>query len=55
MVTPSVKPLDLISKDQYEEIKKKEDWRNVLSITLSWLQMIAAITLFYLFPNIFTF
>ena len=55
MATSSVKPLDVISEEQYEEIKAKQDWRNVLSISTNWLQMAAAMVLFYFYPNAITF
>ena len=48
MATSDVKPLDVISEEQYEEIKAKQDWRNVLSISSNWLQMAAAMFLFYI-------
>ena len=55
MATSDVKPLDVISEEQYEEIKAKQDWRNVLSISSNWLQMAAAMVLFYFYPNAITF
>ena len=55
MATSSVKPLEVISKEQYEEIKEKQDWRNVLSISSNWLQMSAAMALFFFYPNVITF
>ena len=55
MTISSVKPLEVISKEQYEEIKEKQDWRNVLSISSNWLQMSAAMTLFFFYPNVITF
>ena len=55
MSTSSVKPLEVISKEQYEEIKDKQDWRNVLSISSNWLQMSAAMALFFFYPNFITF
>ena len=55
MATTSVKPLEVISKEQYEEIKEKQDWRNVLSISSNWLQMSSAMVLFFFYPNVLTF
>ena len=55
MATSSVKPLEVISKEQYEEIKEKQDWRNVLSISSNWLQMFSAMVLFFFYPNVLTF
>lgn len=55
MVVSSVKPLEVISKEQYEEIKEKQDWRNVLSISSNWLQMSSAMVLFFFYPNVLTF
>ena len=55
MATSSVKPLEVISKEQYEEIKEKQDWRNVLSISSNWLQMSAVMALFFFYPNVITF
>ena len=55
MAVSSVKPLEVISKEQYEEIKEKQDWRNVLSISSNWLQMSAAMALFFFYPNVITF
>ena len=55
MATSSVKPLEVISKEQYEEIKEKQDWRNVLSISSNWLQMSAAMAFFFIYPNVITF
>ena len=55
MATSSVKPLEVISKEQYEEIKEKQDWRNVLSISSNWLQMSSAMVLFFFYPNVLTF
>ena len=55
MATSSVKPLEVISKEQYEEIKEKQDWRNVLTISSNWLQMSAAMALFFFYPNVITF
>ena len=55
MAISSVKPLEVISKEQYEEIKEKQDWRNVLSISSNWLQMSAAMALFFFYPNVITF
>ena len=55
MATSSVKPLEIISKEQYEEIKEKQDWRNVLSISSNWLQMSSAMALFFFYPNVLTF
>ena len=49
------KPLDLLSKEQLKEIREKKDWINVVSISLNWLQIIAAMALFFYFPNILTF
>jgi len=55
MAVSSVKPLEVISKEQYEEIKEKQDWRNVLSISSNWLQMSGAMALFFFYPNVLTF
>ena len=55
MAVSSVKPLEVISKEQYEEIKEKQDWRNVLSISSNWLQMFSAMVLFFFYPNVLTF
>jgi fatty acid desaturase len=55
MAVTSVKPLEVISKEQYEEIKEKQDWRNVLSISSNWLQMSGAMALFFFYPNVLTF
>lgn len=55
MATSSVKPLEVISKEQYEEIREKQDWRNVLSISSNWLQMSSAMALFFFYPNVLTF
>ena len=55
MATSSVKPLEVISKEQYEEIKEKQDWRNIFSISSNWLQMSAAMALFFFYPNVITF
>jgi len=55
MATSSVKPLEVISKEQYEEIKEKQDWKNVLSISSNWLQMSSAMALFFFYPNVLTF
>ncbi len=49
------KPLDLLSKEELKVIRKKRDWINVVSISLNWLQIIAAMALFFYFPNILTF
>ena len=49
------KPLDLLSKEQLKEIREKKDWINVVSISLNWLQIIAAMALFFYFPNVLTF
>ena len=49
------KPLDLLSKEQLKVIRKKRDWINVVSISLNWLQIIAAMALFFYFPNVLTF
>jgi len=48
-------PLDLLSKEELKVIRKKRDWINVVSISLNWLQIIAAMALFFYFPNILTF
>ena len=55
MATSNIKPLDVISEEQYEEIKEKQDWRNVLSISSNWLQMSAAMVFFFFYPNVITF
>ena len=49
------KPLDLLSKEQIEEIREKRDWINVVSIFFNWLQIIAAMGFFFFFPNALTF
>ena len=49
------KPLDLLSKEELKVIRKKRDWINVVSISLNWLQIIAAMALFFYFPNVLTF
>ena len=49
------KPLDLLSKEQLKEIREKKDQINVVSISLNWLQIIAAMALFFYFPNFLTF
>ena len=49
------KPLDLLSKEQLKEIREKKDQINVVSISLNWLQIIAAMALFFYFPNVLTF
>ena len=49
------KPLDLLSKEELKIIRKKRDWINVVSISLNWLQIFAAMALFFYFPNILTF
>ncbi len=49
------KPLDLLSKEELKVIRKKRDWINVVSIFLNWLQIIAAMVLFFYFPNALTF
>mgnify|MGYP006080966895 CR=1 FL=1 len=55
MENSGVKPLDILSKEQYNEIKKTEDWRNIFSIASNWLQIVAAMVLFYMLPNAVTF
>jgi len=49
------KPLDLLSKEELKVIRKKRDWINVVSISLNWLQIIAAMALFFYFSNVLTF
>ena len=49
------KPLDLLSKEELKIIRKKRDWINVVSISLNWLQIFAAMALFFYFPNVLTF
>ena len=49
------KPLDLLSKEQLKEIREKKDWINVVSISMNWLQILAAMALFFYFPNVLTF
>ena len=49
------KPLDLLSKEELKVIRKKSDWINVVSISLNWLQIVAAMALFFYFPNVLTF
>jgi len=49
------KPLDLLSKEELKVIRKKRDWINVVSISLNWLQIIAAMVLFFYFSNVLTF
>jgi len=49
------KPQDLLSKEQIKIIRKKRDWVNVVSISMNWLQIIAAMALFFYFPNVLTF
>ena len=49
------KPLDLLSKEELKVIRKKRDWINVVSVSLNWLQIIAAMALFFYFPNVLTF
>ena len=49
------KPLDLLSKEELKVIRKKRDWINVVSISLNWLQIIAAMALFFYFQNVLTF
>ena len=49
------KPLDLLSKEELKIIRKKRDWINVVSISLNWLQILAAMALFFYFPNVLTF
>ena len=55
MATGNVKPLDVISEEQYEKIKEKQDWRNILSISFNWLQMAVAMVFFFYYPNVVTF
>ena len=49
------KPQDLLSKEQLKIIRKKRDWINVVSISMNWLQIWAAMALFFYFPNVLTF
>ena len=49
------KPQDLLSKEQLKIIRKKRDWINVVSISMNWLQILAAMALFFYFPNVLTF
>ena len=49
------KPLDLLSKEELKIIRKKRDWINVVSISSNWLQILAAMALFFYFPNALTF
>ena len=49
------KPQDLLSKEQIKIIRKKRDWINVVSISMNWLQILAAMALFFYFPNVLTF
>ena len=55
MVMSNVKPLDVISEEQYEKIKEKQDWRNILSISSNWLQMALTMVFFFFYPNVLTF
>ena len=48
------KPQDLLSKEQLKIIRKKRDWINVVSISMNWLQILAAMALFFYFPNALT-
>ena len=49
------KPQDLLSKEQLKIIRKKRGWINVVSISMNWLQILAAMALFFYFPNVLTF
>ena len=49
------KPLELLSKEELKVIRKKRDWINVISISSNWLQIIAAMALFFYFQNVLTF
>ena len=49
------KPQDLLSKEQLKIIREKRDWINVVSISMNWLQILAAMALFFYFPNVLTF
>ena len=55
MAMSNVKPLDVISEEQYEKIKEKQEWRNILSISSNWLQMTLTMVFFFFYPNVLTF
>ena len=49
------KPQDLLSKEQLKIIRKKRDWINVVSISMNWLQILAAMALFSYFQTVLSF
>ena len=49
------KPLDLLSKEELNIIRKKRDSINVVSISSNWLQIFVAMALILYFPNVLTF
>lgn len=51
MLDESLKPSDVLSIEQISELKKKKEWKNILSISSNWIQIVSALTLFYYFPH----
>ena len=51
MLDESLKPSDVLSNRQISELKKKKEWKNILSISSNWFQIVSALALFYYFPH----
>lgn len=54
-LTPLIKPHEILSNDEITFLKKKDDIKGISLIIHAWLVVFICISIYYLFPNIFTF
>ena len=53
--TPSLKPTDILSKDDIQYLRTKSDLKGLMQIAHAWIVILGCLFVYTLFPNVITF
>ena len=54
-LTPFIKPQEILNEDEINYLKKKDDLKGISLIIHAWVVIFICISIYSLFPNVFTF
>ena len=53
--TPSLKPTDILSKEDIQYLRTKSDFKGLMQIAHAWIVILGCLFVYTLFPNVITF
>ena len=55
MEVSRIKPRDLLNSGQIDQIRTKNDFRNIFALIFDWGLIVLGMSIFYYYPSIFSF